>query len=75
MSIPLVFSGHLWALSAATLRFACVFGMWSHRIWLMVIPGTRCFVALQIEWISSELSAFAPLTTRVLSGMPGTSIR
>ena len=41
----------------------------------MVIPGMRRFVVLQIEWISSELSAFAPLATRVLSGTPGTSIR
>ena len=75
MSVPLVFSDPLCVLLAAPLRFACVSGAWSHQIRLIVIPGTRRFVASQIDWISSELSAFVPLATRVLSGTPGTSIR
>ena len=75
ISVPLVFLGSLWALLGSTWRFACASGACSHRTRLMAIPGARRFVASQIDWINSELSAFLPLLIGVLSGTPGTSKR
>jgi hypothetical protein len=75
ISVPLVFMGSFCVLLAFPWRFACSSGLYSYWMRVMAIPGTSRFVALHIESISLELSAFRLLSTGVVRRTPGISSR